>query len=82
MGALTARDFALLLGTQDELPDATESEIADIIAPLASSLFGALSPAGGDAVRLSGTRRTAAAMLRVLADRVDSSPDAEPDSIR
>ena len=55
-GALSAHDLALLLATADDLPDATEEEIADVIAPLASPLIGALVHSTERHVRPTGTR--------------------------
>ena len=78
-GPLRAHDFALLLGTQDDLPDASEAEIAAVLKPLTSPLFGVLRGDPNDAVHLAGSRATAAAMLRVVADHL--SPASEPEAL-
>ena len=70
MGALSARDLALLLMTAADLPDATEQEIAEILAPLASRLVGALTSAN-DHFRPASSAATVAQKLRALADRLD-----------
>jgi hypothetical protein len=51
MGPLEPRDFALLIRTQDELPEATEGEIADVPGTLASPLIGMLVRVDSDHVR-------------------------------
>jgi hypothetical protein len=77
MGALSARDLVLLLITAHELPEATEQEIAEVLAPLCSPLVGALASVTADTFRRTGSVATVAEGLRALADRLDP-PGAKP----
>jgi hypothetical protein len=79
-GLLRARDLALLLGTQDDLPDATEEEIAAVLEQLSSPLVGALRRDTNGGVHLAGSPATAAAMLRVVATHLDTAREQDADT--
>ena len=81
MAPMSARDFDLLLLTRDDLPDATEGEIDEVLCALSTPLLGLLDRNEHGAVRFVSRPDTVAATLRILADRIThTSRVDEPDS--
>jgi hypothetical protein len=79
LGSLSARDVMLLLTMDADLPDATEDEIADVLASLSSPLLDMLTCDDNGHVRCTGRAGTAAARLRALADRIETNVDRSAD---
>jgi hypothetical protein len=81
MAPMSARDFDLLLLTRNDLPDATEGEIDEVLRALSTPLLGLLDRNENGAVRLVSRPDTVAATLRILADRITHTSHVdEPDS--
>ena len=78
MAPMSARDFDLLLLTREDLPDATEAEIAEVLQALAAPLLGLLEQNDAGAVRFVAQPETAAAALRILAERITHTSPPEP----
>lgn len=78
MAPMSARDFDLLLLTRDDLPDATEVEIDEVLRALSTPMLGLLDRNEDGAVRFVARPETTAATLRVLADRIAQPTPLEP----
>jgi len=75
LGALSARDLMLLLTMDAELPDATEDEVTEVLASLASPLLDLVTVDSECRARPTGSAGTAAERLRALAGRLEAVAD-------
>jgi hypothetical protein len=71
MGPMSARDFFGALMDRDDLPDASDDEIDEVLSALSSPLVGLLHRDAGGAVRFATSRQTAAHALRRLAQTIE-----------